>query len=84
MEVAATATAALGLRAAHVREHIFLVNFFVVSDDVATKPKLFRVPKKTHKDLRVQRKAHNKKQNSVLQFTFQFNDTWYPGKIKIF
>ena len=74
MEVAATATAALGLRAAHVREHIFLVNFFVVSDDVATKTKLFGVPQHNNPQ------GSQSSKNSTQQKT-KLNS---PGKIKIF
>ena len=67
-EAAATATATLGMMAAHVSQQISTVlvislvfnYFFLVSDDATTKTKLFRLQKKTHKELRVQRRSHNK------------------------
>ena len=62
-EAAATATATLGMMAAHVsKQYLFIWSpiFFLVSDDATTKNKLFRVQKKPHKVHRVQRRALNK------------------------
>ena len=43
---------------------ILSTNFVLVSDDATTKTKLFRLQKKTHKELRVQRRAHKTNQKS--------------------